>query len=100
LSGSTPRESQKLLEMIWEHVTRPEYTVRFKWNEGDIAFWDNRSTAHLAPTDIFESDFDRQLYRITLVGEPLVGIDGKPSRSIEGEPILSAEQELRMMAAE
>src|SRR6202047_2157509 len=42
--GLTPRESQKILEMIWEHVTRPEYTVRFKWHEGDIAFWDNRST--------------------------------------------------------
>jgi taurine dioxygenase len=98
--GLTPRESQKILEMIWEHVTRPEYTVRFRWNEGDIAFWDNRSTAHLAPTDIFESDFDRQLYRITLVGEPLVGVDGKPSKSIEGLPILSAAEELRMMAAE
>ena len=98
--GLTPRESQKILEMLWEHVTRPEYTVRFKWNEGDIAFWDNRSTAHLAPTDIFASDFDRQLYRITLVGEPLVGVDGQASRSIEGEPILSAEHELRMMAAE
>jgi taurine dioxygenase len=98
--GLTPRESQKILEMMWEHVTRPEYTVRFKWNEGDIAFWDNRSTAHLAPTDIFESDFDRQLYRITLVGEPLVGVDGKPSKSIEGLPILSAAEELRMMAAE
>ncbi len=98
--GLTPRESQKILEMLWEHVTRPEYTVRFKWNEGDIAFWDNRSTAHLAPTDIFASDFDRQLYRITLVGEALVGVDGQKSRSIEGEPILSAEHELRMMAAE
>ena len=98
--GLTPRESQKLLELLWEHVTRPEYTVRFKWNEGDIAFWDNRSTSHLAPTDIFASDFDRQLYRITLVGEPLVGVDGQTSRSIEGEPILSAEHELRMMAAE
>ncbi len=98
--GLTPRESQKILEMLWEHVTRPEYTVRFKWNEGDIAFWDNRSTAHLAPTDIFASDFDRQLYRITLVGEPLVGVDGQASRSIEGQPILSAEHELRIMAAE
>ncbi len=48
--GLTPRESQKILEILWEHVTRPEYTVRFKWNEGDIAFWDNRSTVHLAPT--------------------------------------------------
>jgi hypothetical protein len=35
-----------------------------------------------------------------LVGEPLVGVDGKPSRSIEGLPIRSAEEELRMMAAE
>jgi len=97
--GLTPRESHKMLEMLWEHVIRPEYTVRFKWNPGDIAFWDNRSTAHLAPRDIFQSDFDRQLYRITLVGEPLVGVDGQPSRSIEGLPILSAAEELRMMAA-
>jgi len=98
--GLTPRESQRLLELLWEHVTRPEYTVRFKWNAGDIAFWDNRSTSHLAPTDIFQSDFDRQLYRITLVGQPLVGVDGQPSNSIEGLPILSAAEELRMMAAE
>ncbi len=97
--GLTPRESQKILEILWEHVTRPEYTVRFKWNAGDIAFWDNRSTVHLAPRDIFESDFDRQLYRITLVGQKLVGVDGKPSRSIEGFPILSAAEELRAMAA-
>src|SRR5947208_1811911 len=98
--GLTPRESQKLRELFWEHATRPEYTVRFKWNAGDIAFWDNRSTSHLAPTDIFQSDFDRQLYRITLVGEPLVGVDGRPSTAIEGLPILSAAEELRTMAAE
>ena len=97
--GLTPRESQKILEILWEHVTRPEYTVRFKWNAGDIAFWDNRSAVHLAPRDIFESDFDRQLYRVTLVGKLLVGIDGSSSRSIEGEPILSAAEELRMRAA-
>ena len=99
LVGFPPRESNKILEILWEHVVRPEYTVRFKWNPGDIAFWDNRSTAHLAPRDIFESEFDRQLYRITLVGQPLVGVDGKPSRSIEGFPILSAAEELRTMAA-
>jgi alpha-ketoglutarate-dependent taurine dioxygenase len=97
--GLTLRESQKLLELLWEHATRPEYTVRFKWNPGDIAFWDNRSTSHLAPTDIFQSDFDRQLYRITLVGQPLVGVDGQPSKAIEGLPILSAAAELRIMAA-
>ncbi len=97
--GLAPRESAKILEILWEHVTRPEYTVRFKWNPGDIAFWDNRSTAHLAPRDIFQSDFDRQLYRITLVGEKLVGVDGRESRAIEGLPILSVAEELKMMAA-
>src|SRR5204862_6642315 len=97
--GLRPREGQKLLELSWEHVTRPEYAVRFKWNAGDIAFWDNRSTSHLAPTDIFQSDFDRQLYRITLVGEPLAGVDGQRSTAIEGLPILSAAEELRKLAA-
>ncbi len=92
--GLSPRESQKLLELLWEHAVRPEYTVRFKWEAGDIAFWDNRSTAHLAPVDIFESDFDRQLYRITLVGKPMLGVDGVPSRAIEGTPILSCTAEL------
>ena len=48
---------------------RPEFVVRFRWNAGDIAMWDNRATAHLAPEDIFETEFDRQLYRITLVGD-------------------------------
>lgn len=98
--GLTPRESQQILELLWEHVVRPEYTVRFKWNEGDIAFWDNRSTSHLAPTDIFESDYDRQLYRITLVGQVPVGVDGRESTSIEGDPILSAQHELTRRAAE
>ena len=98
--GLTPRESMKILEILWEHVVRPEYTVRFKWNPGDIAFWDNRSTAHLAPRDIFQADFDRQLYRITLVGEKLTGVDGRQSTAIEGVPILAVEEELKMMAAE
>ncbi|WP_114809547.1 TauD/TfdA dioxygenase family protein [Paraburkholderia kururiensis] len=88
--GLAPRESQVLLELLWEHVTRPEFTVRFKWEPGSIAFWDNRSTAHLAPTDIFDLDFDRQLYRTTLVGDVPVGPDGKPSVAIQGSPVGAA----------
>ena len=82
-------ESQVLLEFLWEHVVRPEFTVRFRWAPGSVAFWDNRATAHLAPRDIFDSDFDRQFYRVTLVGDVPVGIDGKPSRAVEGEPIVA-----------
>ncbi|MDR5821664.1 MULTISPECIES: TauD/TfdA family dioxygenase [unclassified Caballeronia] len=85
-----PRESQALLELLWEHVTRPEFTVRFKWEPGSIAFWDNRTTAHLAPTDIFDLDFDRQLYRTTLVGDVPIGPDGRASVAVQGSPVGAA----------
>jgi len=83
--GLTARESQQLLELLWEHVVRPDFVCRFRWNAGDIAMWDNRATAHLAPEDVFETDFDRQLYRVTLVGDVPVGVDGVPSRALAGE---------------
>ncbi len=89
--GLHPRENQQLLELLWEHAVRPDYTVRFRWQAGDIAFWDNRSTCHLAPSDIFQTDADRQLYRVTLVGDVPVGIDGARSTAIEGEPVLAYE---------
>jgi alpha-ketoglutarate-dependent taurine dioxygenase len=87
VTGLHPRESQQLLELLFEHIARPEYTVRFHWKPGSIAFWDNRTTAHLAPRDIYSLDFDRQLYRITLRGEVPVGVDGRPSTAIKGEPL-------------
>ncbi len=87
--GLSARESQVLLEFLWEHSVRPEFTVRFRWAPGSVAFWDNRATAHLAPRDIFDSDFDRQFYRVTLVGDVPVGVDGKPSQAVEGDPIVA-----------
>jgi len=87
--GLTPRESDQLLHLLLEHAVRPEYTVRFKWEAGDIAFWDNRSTAHLPPSDIFDTDFERQLYRTTLVGDIPVSTDGRQSRALEGTPVLA-----------
>ena len=87
--GVSARESQVLLEFLWEHIVRPEFTARFRWAPGSVAFWDNRATAHLAPRDIFDSDFDRQFYRVTLVGDVPVGVDGKPSTAIEGQPIVA-----------
>ena len=83
-----------MLNYLFNQSTIPEYQCRFKWEENSIAFWDNRSTAHLAPLDIFDADFDRQLYRITLVGDIPVGVNGRKSNVIEGLPILSAAEEL------
>eukprot|EP01043_Picozoa_sp_COSAG02_P026888 COSAG02_NODE_1561_length_11924_cov_12.099281_7_plen_355_part_00 len=95
----SPRESETLLETLWRHLVRPENTVRFSWRNGDVAVWDNRSTAHVAPTDIYATDFNRQLYRVTLLGEPLEAYsNGEPSLLLEGEPIMTVEDELEAMA--
>ena len=87
--GLSPRESQGVLELLWEHAVRPEFTARFKWEPGSVAMWDNRATSHLAPRDIFDTDFERQFYRVTILGDVPVGVDGKPSTSIEGTPVPS-----------
>jgi taurine dioxygenase len=92
IEGLPSNESQALLHMLWEHSVLPEYTVRFRWAPGSVAFWDNRSTCHLAPRDIFDSDFDRQFYRVTMMGDVPTGVDGERSRAIEGEPIESLAQ--------
>lgn len=90
ITGLHTRESRVLLELLWEHAVRSEFTVRFKWEPGSLAFWDNRSTAHVAPQDIFALDFDRQLYRCTLVGQVPVGADGRASTAVQGSPVLAA----------
>jgi taurine dioxygenase len=49
--GWTEAESRPLLEYLLEHGHRPEFTCRFRWANGSIAFWDNRCTKHLAVHD-------------------------------------------------
>lgn len=87
IAGLLPVESDALLEMLWEHAVRSDWTVRFRWQPGSVAFWDNRSTAHLAPRDIFDIDFERQFYRVTLNGDIPAGVDGAQSQPISGKPI-------------
>lgn len=47
----TVAESAGLLQFLYEHSTRPEFTCRFRWRDGSIAFWDNRCCQHLALDD-------------------------------------------------
>lgn len=88
--GATPTESKTLLAFLKTHAVRPEFTLRFQWAPGSVAMWDNRSTAHLAPRDFQQTDFDRQLFRTTTVGDIPYGVDGQKSRSLEGTPLLAA----------
>ena len=90
--GLSPFESDRLLELLYEHALRPEFMVRFRWEPGSIAFWDNRSCLHLATPDIFDLDFDRRLYRVTLMGEPRRGVDGTMSKLLSGSPVSAVNQ--------
>jgi len=67
--GWTVEESQPLLQHLFRHATRPEFTCRFQWRDGSIAFWDNRATWHYAANDYHGER--RLLHRITIGGEAL-----------------------------
>ena len=67
--GWTGLESRPLLDQLYAHATRPEFTCRFRWAPGSIAFWDNRCTWHFAVND-YAGD-RRLMHRITLAGAPL-----------------------------
>jgi taurine dioxygenase len=68
--GWTDEESEPLLRYLYQHTARPEFTYRFQWSPGSLAFWDNRCTWHFAVND-YQGE-RRLLHRITLEGEPLV----------------------------
>lgn len=67
--GWTEEESKPLLDFLYRHGARPEFTCRFQWKVGSMAFWDNRATWHYAVNDY--AGQRRLMHRITLQGEPL-----------------------------
>jgi taurine dioxygenase len=69
--GWTEKESEPLLKFLFQHASRPEFTYRFQWREGSIAFWDNRAVWHYALNDYHGSR--RLMHRIALKGN---GFDG------------------------
>ncbi|MCX4746274.1 TauD/TfdA family dioxygenase [Kitasatospora sp. NBC_01287] len=81
LQGLSSTDSRDLIELFQRHVERPENTVRWDWQVGDVAIWDNRATQHYAVNDY--GDQPRLVRRITLDGDLPVGVDGVPSRLLE-----------------
>jgi taurine dioxygenase len=67
LEGMTEEESAPLLGYLFQHQVRPEFTCRFSWQVGSIAFWDNRCAQHNPVNDYH--GFRRVMHRITLAGE-------------------------------
>jgi len=81
--GLSQQDSQRIFAILQEHITREENVVRWQWQPGDVAFWDNRATQHRAVADFALQR--RTLRRATINGDVPVGIDGRRSRALRQE---------------
>jgi taurine dioxygenase len=66
--GMTREESAPILRYLFQHQVQPEFTCRFRWRPGSVAFWDNRCAQHNAVNDY--QGHRRLMHRITLGGDP------------------------------
>jgi len=66
-AGMTEEESAGLLQFLFRHQSRPEFTCRFRWQVGSLAFWDNRCAQHNPINDYH--GYRRVMHRITLAGD-------------------------------
>ena len=65
--GWTEAESKPLLDFLFQHQVRPEFTCRFDWAVGSLAIWDNRCAQHNPINDY--QGYRRIMHRITLAGD-------------------------------
>lgn len=70
----TAAESKPVLDFLFQHAENLDFTCRFRWRPGSIAFWDNRCTQHRVLADYFydQRGFEpsrRRLHRVTIVGD-------------------------------
>ena len=65
--GWTEEESKPLLQYLYEHCVKPEFTCRIKWESGSLVFWDNRCSLHNPINDYH--GYRRVMHRITLKGD-------------------------------
>jgi taurine dioxygenase len=75
--GCSQADSNHLFEIFQSHITKPENTVRWRWNVGDVAMWDNTATQHCAINDY--GDQKRVVRRSTVGGDVPVSVDGTTS---------------------
>ena len=81
--GLGATESTTLFNLLQSRITKLEHTVRWSWEPGDVAVWDNRATQHYAVADY--DDQYRRLNRVTLAGDIPVDVYGRPSRAVVGD---------------
>jgi len=65
--GMKPAESRALLDFLYEHLSAPDFSVRFRWRKDSLAMWDNRCTQHRVLADALPEH--RRMERVTLIGD-------------------------------
>ncbi|MDP6896563.1 MAG: TauD/TfdA family dioxygenase, partial [Rhodospirillales bacterium] len=65
--GMTTKESQPILDFLYDHAMRPEFQCRFDWTAHALAIWDNRCTMHFAINDY--AGYRRHMNRVTIAGD-------------------------------
>ena len=65
--GIEDATARELLQKLFAHATRPDFCCRFRWQRGDLAFWDNRCTQHYATNDY--AGHSRLMLRVTIIGD-------------------------------
>ncbi|WP_193368089.1 TauD/TfdA dioxygenase family protein [Pelagibius marinus] len=65
--GMTEEESQPILDFLFRHQVKADFTCRFRWSPGAVAFWDNRCAQHNPINDYH--GFRRLMHRVTLAGK-------------------------------
>jgi taurine dioxygenase len=67
IGGLSEAESAPILDYLYAHQIRAEFTCRFRWQVGSLAFWDNRAAQHYPLNDYH--GYRRAMQRITLAGD-------------------------------
>lgn len=67
INGLPEAEGKELLDFLIRHSIRPEFSIRWQWQDGDVAVWDNRITQHKAVFDY--GDAHRIMHRATINGD-------------------------------
>jgi taurine dioxygenase len=67
IDGIDNIEGQRLLDELFEHQKKPEFIYQHKWEVGDLVFWDNSATIHLACGGLKPYDI-RKLHRTSIAG--------------------------------
>ena len=65
--GLSEEESRPILDYLFAHSVRPDFTCRIQWQQGSVVFWDNRCTMHYATNDY--AGKQRLMQRVTINGD-------------------------------